>query len=737
MYRSRPRRARSAPLTPCAGLIALLVALGPGLASAQSIEATRVNMRPEIDGVLDDLMWQQVPQMDDFTQRWPVEGAEPTERSWVKIAYDDNFLYFGFMFYDREPELIRARNMERGGRNDRDDHAYIGLDTFLDGRNAYLFEMNALGTQDDAIIENETLNIDSYSWDALFYSETTIHGEGWTLEVAIPFRQLRFPEGDELEFGLFMRRTINRRNERLNWPLVPLTYGPGYMDDLRAVSRYGRLTGLRNIRRGRNIEVKPYVIAGGQQAPPAEGAPPATDLDGDVGLDVKYGITSNLTLDLTVNTDFAQVEADNAQLNLTRFSLFFPEKREFFLERSGIFEHGMPRRTQTFFSRSIGLDERILAGARLTGQIGGVQLGLLNLQTGNDLRQPFGNGATTNTVARVQHSLFRRGTFGAIVTQRTQAGEWNRALGVDFTHRFGGFSSFSGWFTDVNDSDPANRDRAGFLGLTLRNDLYGASLSYQSVGTDFRPALGFVRRRDLRESQAGLVWSPFLDRGPVRQVTLSVDGTHAAGQDGRLQSSELVSAVKFAFDQRDEIEVRASREFDRLTAPFNLRPDAQLPVDDYRFDRVGLRFVSDPSRPFSASAGMGAGQFYSGSRTDVSLGFGFRQSKHLTLGGSVDLYRVNLPIANGVFDASLVSLDILASLSRDLFAKALIQYDSFSRDLNANIRINWIHTPGSDLFLVFNTSWRRANPLDPFDPRSGFDLNQQVGVIKLTYLFLL
>ena len=420
-----------------------------------SVEAIFADTAPRVDGYLDDAIWDSIEPITGFVQRWPDEGADPTEETWAKIAYDRDFLYFAFKFSDKNPELIRAKNVERGGRNDRDDHAYIGLDTFLDGRNAYLFEMNALGTQDDAMIVDENMTIDSYSWDAVYRSETVIDDEGWTMEVSIPFRQLRFPDGDDLEFGLFMRRKINRKNETLNWPLVPLTYGSSYDSDLKSVSAYGRLTGLKNIRRGRNIEITPYVITGAEKVrPDLAFKDTESDTNFDAGFDVKYGITSNLTVDLTVNTDFAQVEADNAQLNLTRFSLFFPEKRPFFLERAGLFDHGDTRRTQTFFSRTIGLDEDILAGTRVTGQVGRFSVGFMGLETGDKMGDIFSEKSASNLVARVRTELIPRSTAGVIFTNFVRGDRWNRALGADAQYRFWSQSSFDAWFTEVNDSDP-------------------------------------------------------------------------------------------------------------------------------------------------------------------------------------------------------------------------------------------------------------------------------------------
>jgi hypothetical protein len=731
-------------------LLALLCII-PSLALGQeaavpSIEATFIEDAPRMDGNLDDAAWQSITPMADFVQRWPVEGAEPTEQSWVKIGYDQDYLYFGFQFFDKEPHLIRAKNMERGGRNDRDDHAYIGIDTFLDGRNAFLFEMNALGTQDDALIANEQMTIDSYSWDAVFVSETVIDDKGWSMEVRIPFRQLRFPEGNDLTFGLWMRRTVNRKNEIQNWPLIPLTYGSGYNSDIKTVSRYGRLTGLKNIRRGKNIEIKPYFITGAQKVRnDLRFEKTDSDTNYDAGFDLKYGITSNLTLDFTVNTDFAQVESDNTQLNLTRFSLFFPEKREFFLERSGIFEHGDSRRTQTFFSRRIGLSEAILAGSRLTGQIGRFNVGILNIETAPDggsfsdkMGQIFGDKSANNAVARLQTNFLKRGSAGVIFTNYDRAGTYNRALGFDVSQRFGTASSMDAWFTTVSDTDPGKEGQAGSVSVNYRDDVYGASLGYTSVGENYSPALGFVRRRDMRQSVATVTYSPLFEKGPFRQMTFHTMGINITGQDGKLQSWEIDPSVSFTSRERDNILFSGSREFDRLLSPFNIRPNASIVPGDYTFNRFGARFTSDPSRKFSGTLNVQTGGFYGGDRTDMSLSAGYRQSKHLTLGGSISKRNIDLPISNGKFSATTASVDILASVSRKLFAKALIQYDNFSRDVNANIRIDWIHTPGSDLFLVFNTSYHVTGDNETlFDPRADLLLNDMVGVAKLTYLILL
>ncbi|MEZ4700472.1 MAG: DUF5916 domain-containing protein [Rhodothermales bacterium] len=711
------------------------------LRATNEVVAVFTETPPHIDGHLDEPLWQTIEPLTGFFQIWPEDGAPGTEPSEARIAYDRDNLYVAFTFYDSNPELIRAKNLERGGRNDRDDHAYIGLDTFGDKRNAYLFEMNALGTQDDATISDEGLTLDSFSWDAVYRSETVINDQGWTMEVSIPFRQLRFPKGEELEFGLMLSRMINRKNERVIWPHIGLDYGTTFTA-LAAVSQYGKLTGLKNIRRGKNIEIKPYIIAGVQEVRP-DLALEATDVDftRDLGVDFKYGITSNLTLDLTLNTDFAQVEDDNVQINLTRFNLFFPEKREFFLERAGLFDHGNPRSTQTFFSRRIGLTNQILGGGRLTGQVGRFSVGLLNIETGEQMKDFLGSNSANNTVARVRTDFLTRGTAGAIFTNFEEAGHFNRAAGVDAQYRFWGASEANVWYTGMWDSDASLNDAAGHASLALQNDLVGAEAGFTSVGETYNPALGFVRRRDMRELDLEARFTPLVSIPAlpfVRRLWFEAEREYIEGQDREKQTVETTVSTRIDLARRDFLVLAYARTFERLEDPFFILSEAAIPAGDYTFGQVAIEGVTDSSRRLFASASASAGDFFNGNRTDFGGSIGYRQSRHLSLEAFLEHSIIDLPIDNGAFEATTVSLSILGALNRKLFARALIQYDNFSRDLQANIRINWIHTPGSDLFLVFNTSshFARGNEL-LFDPRRDMILNDRVGVFKLTYLVLL
>ncbi|MEO0558556.1 MAG: DUF5916 domain-containing protein [Bacteroidota bacterium] len=716
--------------------------------SDREVTAVFTGEAPRIDGHIDEALWAQIDPVETFIQVWPETGSEATERTEVRIAYDRDNLYFAFQNFDQNPELIRAKNLERGGRNDRDDHVYIGLDTYMDGRNAYLFEMNALGTQDDATITDEGLTLDSFSWDAVFWSETVIDESGWSMEVSIPFRQLRFPEGDDLSFGLMLSRTINRKNERVLWPEIGLDRGSSFAA-LATVSQYGVLRGLKNIRRGRNLEIKPYMITDLQREGAENAAAPALVREFipgvgytavDAGIDIKYGLTSNLTLDASVNTDFAQVEADNVQLNLTRFSLFFPEKREFFLERSGLFEHGNPRSTQTFFSRRIGLTDQILAGARLTGQAGPFSVGALNIATGPGLRDFLGSQMANNTVVRARADVLPRTTIGAIGTSLLTDTTSNRAFGVDGQVRFGGNSVIEVWGTQVWDSDEAQNSAAGHALVQLETDTYGANASVTSVGSTYAPALGFVRRRDMRRANGEVLYRPLVNIASlpfIRRVQVSAEGTYIEGQDGVLQTTEMELEAGVDFNRRDRMSASLERVFDRVPTEFPIGPDALIQPGDYTFTQFGIRGETDSSRPVFAQANASTGGFYGGDRIDLGGNVGWRQSQHLVLEGGIDHSIIDLPVENGEFNATSVSVSILSAINRDLFARSLIQYDNFSRNVQANIRVNWIHTPGSDLFVVFNTTYNRPGNDDLLDPRRELVLQDRLAVVKLTYLVLL
>jgi len=687
--------------------------------------ATRITESPVMDGVLDEPFWQTLPVIDDFTQREPAEGAEPTERTEVRIAYDDKNLYIGMWMYDSEPDKILRAILNRGGWLDMDDHVVIGLDTYRDKRNSYIFEINSFGTQDDALVTDESGQ--NWNWDGVYISEGNVTDFGWVLEVAIPFTTIRFSKDDNPEMAIAFNRAIRRKNESVYWP--PLDRD--YRARLVQVSQYGNLTGLGDIQPGRNIQVKPYAIGGAQKITSnGEG----TTSTGDVGIDVKYGVTPNLTLDATLNTDFAQVEDDNIQINLTRFSLFFPEKREFFLERAGLFDFGAQRSAQTFFSRRIGLRNNILAGGRLTGQAGRFSLGLLNIQT-DDSEELAG---ANNSVVRVRTDLRPRTTIGGIVTNLQGSADGsdfhNRVAGFDIAHRFLSRSSFNAWFSNVWSNDDLNGSAAGSANLSIANDLYGFGLGYRNVGKNFDPALGFVRRRNVVQFSGNTSYSPRIGTNDdlIRQITFSANYSRIQGQGGDLQSESISSNNNMALESGDRLTLNLGWNKEVLEGPFNIRPGVtEIPADIYEFVNGTLSLNLNRRRKLWGNASFATGEYFDGNRTVISASTNYKFTSHFSVESSIRSTFISLPFDNGDFTTSIYGLRLLVAPDRKLFGNAFIQYDNVSKNFVSNIRIDWIHTPGSDLFIVFNTGY---NFDDGFNFREN-SLLSRAGVLKLTYLF--
>jgi len=489
--------------------------------------------------------------------------------------------------------------------------------------------------------------------------------------------------------------------------------------------------GLEGIVPGRNLQLKPFVVSGGQKS----GASTPANHVAEVGLDLKYSLTSSLTLDLTMNTDFAQVEADNVQVNLDRFSLFFPEKREFFLERSGLFTFGDSGETQLFFSRRIGLENPILGGGRLTGQVGRVSLGILNLQTGDESDAPGAN----NSVARVRADLGPRTSVGGLLTNLQGDGWANRSAGADAQFRFLGSSSFDVWtarvWSDHQDGAvPAGGEGAGSASLQLRNATMGGAVGFTSVGGDFNPALGFVRRRDQRRWTGEVNYTPRFEGSRwARQLTVDLRELDIRGQDGGFQTGRRTLEGQLTLETGDAVGSAVVRNEEVILLPFQIRPGVVIPTGAYTFSTVSANARSNGSRPVFVNSTVTAGSFYHGTRTQVEVSGGITLSPRLSFQPSFSRNDVSLPVDGGDFTTQIVALNIKSALNRRLFGDALFQYDDVSERLQANIRVNWIHTPGSNLFLVLDTGVLTGTLPQPGESR----WERRTGVVKLTYMWAL
>ena len=729
-----------------ATLLVALPATGQTPVPEMRATATPVPRPPTIDGVLDEPFWAMIEPVTDFRQRDPVDGAPGSEPTEVRIGYDANALYFGFVFHDSEPSLIRRSILHRGGRIDKDDRVIVALDTYHDRRNAYIFEVGALGTQDDALISDESMTLDDWNWDGVFTSETRVTEDGWVLELEIPFTTIRFPDVDEPTMGIAFMRSIRRKNESVFWPHI----GQEYRSGISQVSRYATLDGLSGLRRGRYAEVKPFATAGTQRM----AGDASFEGQTDVGVDVKYALTSNLTFDLTWNTDFAQVESDNVQINLTRFDLFYPEKREFFLERAGLFQFGTPRQTEVFFSRRVGLRGDIVGGGRLTGQAGPLSIGALALRTRGYSDDAVALPAAWNSVVRLRTDLRPRTTLGGIITSLDHENGWDRSAGLDFSSRFWSSSAFNVWAARVWNPDffPYATGAAGSTGgsvspgsadpreagsanatsaeLVLQNDRYAFVVSRLLIDESFAPALGFVPRTDQDRWGGYVAFTPrFESSAWARQLSLEVKGDHVRSREGAKQTHVLGTGARLTLESGEFANIGFSERFERLELPAHIR-GRRLATGDYRFRRFTAAMRSNDSRTFSGGLQGSIGDFWSGTRTEIGGGATWITGPHLTIGGRYAWNGVSLPVEDGDFSTHLVSANIQGAVSRKLFANALVQWDNHSRELQANIRIDWIHTPGSDLFVVIDTGYLTGDLFDPREPR----WQRRTGVVKLTYL---
>lgn len=728
-------------------LVTLTTAMAGPMAPARAqagpppptVRAVRISAEPSggavtLDGILDDAAWAGAPVATGFTQREPDEGADPTERTEVRVIYDRETLYVGVMAYDRSPGEVIARTLQRDqlmeiDNNEPvllgDDAVAILFDPFHDHRNAVVFATNPNGAEFEALITDEGREFNT-DWRGVWRVAAAVHAEGWSAEFAIPFRTLRYPTGSTVgPWGFNVYRSIRRKNEDVLWSAWSRDEG------FQRVSRAGHLEGLTDLPRPSiNLEMKPFVLSRGTQVG-IDGS--AGDLEGqlDAGLDVKWEVRPGLLLDLTANTDFAQVEVDDQQVNLTRFSLFFPEKRDFFLENSGIFEFGTrgigfggTPPFLLFFSRRIGLNQDgevpVIGGARLTGRIGGQTVALLNVVTDAVPGTPTTNFA----VARVKRDIGGRNFIGGILTDRRDADANNTAAGVDFSYWPTGQLNVQGFATRMQTSGAGGDDNSYNLKVDYRSDFWTFQGSHLFIGTDAEARMGFITRTDLRSTSARAQINPRPDWLGLRRIGIFSTGSYLTNAAGALRDWEIRSGFSPNWDTGDNFVLSYTRSFSRLDEGFALTDDVFVPADDYDMWEVGGFVQTSTNRPVALNVNYSYQRFFDGTLWQLGGDAQVRAGSHLsfTLGFSHD----NVDIPFGAFDANIGSLRLTYAASTKVITNALFQYNSLDRVISTNIRFNFIHRPGSDLFVVF-TEERGT-------PASVWDFENRGMVAKLTYL---
>ena len=700
------------------------------------ITAYRTYKNIEIDGDLTESDWQKAEVMDRFVQIEPHEGEISSEPMEVRILYDDENIYFGFICFDSDMSKLVANEMRRDARDiHENDNVFILLDTYNDKRSGFFFRANALGAVQDRVITNngDTLNDD---WDAVVACKSKINDSSWTTELCIPFSQLRFKKSDPMRWGMNVGRELIRNQEEMIWVPVPASYG--------GLAKYrttnlGTLDGLKGIVPSRNLEFLPYVLPGITQVNDDD-ISLETKREFKLGFDAKYGITSNLIADVTYNTDFAQVEADQEQVNLTRFSLFFPEKRPFFLEGAGLFDFGVPRQSfrkpppmLLFYSRRIGLAEEnaipIIFGGKASGKIGSYGIGVLNVFTDEFYNEPADEDPidiprTNYAVIRITKDAAAGSRFGMIAVNKDEFGNYNRSGGFDFEFRPNDSVDVRGMWSRTFTPNMSGKNNAWYFGSKWRNDIFRSGVSYTDIDEDFDPAVGYVQQTGIRQIRGDFRWAPRPQKYGIREMWSGPEVNYILNQENELERWNFSYTHWTSFATGDSIMMFVRRTFERLDEDFEIREDIFIPTGDYQFGIIGGRLSTSDSRLISTTTGFELGSFYNGQIRKFHVDASLKPSGRISLYANYQFNRVNLP--TDVFDANLFSGRFNYSFSTSLFAKIFAQWNTETDLVSTNFLINYIYRPGSDFYFVFNQTYDT-------DKTTKAKLLDSTVVIKMTF----
>jgi len=694
------------------------------------LRAIQVEKGPKFDGYLNDKVWEQAGPFSDFKMAEPTPNSQPTEKTELRIIYDRDNLYLGIHCFDSEPSKLSGQTMAHDAFQDEhssDDLIRVLLDPFQDKRNAYIFFVNPRGSRSEGLAYGEHFSL---NWDGIWDARSRILKDGWSVEIKIPFKTISF--NPRLEYwGLNVERYIPRKQEIIR--LAGTTLDSFFYNPNEAAP----LEGISGVKQGKGITFRPYGIAS-TTTDHELGLETQRKLNG--GFDIYKNFTPNLVGAFSYNTDFAETEVDERQINLTRFPLFFPEKRTFFLEGSEIFSFGTTSGYHEsfipFFSRRIGLYEGsqipLLLGTKLYGKIGNTSLGFLDVQTKkfSELGLPGDNFFA----GRVYQNIWAQSKVGLIFTNGDPSGGKNRLLGFDFTYstsRFRGDKNLTVALWSVyNWNEEKTGKPYGFgFGADYPNDLWDLSLTYKYYGNTLNPGLGFLPRKNIQTLSSGLAYSPRPEKGWfgkwVRQFNFMIYPTFYWDLDGRLETYEIMmTPFSVNAERGDRIEFFIVPNRDVLPFDFQVADGVVIPKGPYNFTRYGIEYGSPSYHPFSMDGGFSFGRFYSGTVNEAEIELSYRYKGYVSLGLSTNLVRGRLP--EGDFNENAYELKADFYLSPNLGLMSYIQYDDVSKNLGMNIRLRWELSPGSQIYLVYNKNWERV-----WDPLSRFIPLQDHGVIKV------
>ena len=702
------------------------------------IKAVKIEKAPKIDGILDEPFWETIPKMDEFTQQEPRIGEPATERTEVRVAYDNKHLFIAVHAYDSEPTSIVATEMRRDSDRLMDeDNFQILLDTFHDLRNGYIFLTTPLGAKLEEQINDEgegggrgTNSNINRNWDGVWDAASRITEDGWTAEIAIPATTLRFIPKEDQIWGLNFQRQIRRKNEQVFWSPIPKAY------TLTRVSMAGQLTGINSLSQGADMRIKPFVTAGARAAN-LSASSSATSPIHDVGFDARYGVTSGVNLDATVNTDFAQVENDEQQVNLTRFSLLFPEKRDFFLENAGLFQMGTgttftstPVETDLFFSRKIGLSDDgqpipILAGARLAGKNGKDNIGFLDIQTDDYFARPGENFL----VGRYSRDVLSRSRVGAIVVNKESmdSTRFNRTYGADANLAVGKNLQINSFLAKTSSPNKVGQDMSFYSRIAYRDPKWNVWLNYLDVQENFNAEVGFVQRTGVKTTKTYISRTPRPGKWHIRVMDPMFVLTYITDQTNRMVGRTQHFMTSATFDDGSFANVIYQKQLDVLDAPFRIQQGVVVPVGSYTWDEWNFTYNTNPAKRIYEKFTYSPNGFYGGgTRTQVNASLGVRATSSLS--GEIQFNRNDVDMPYGAFEANLAILHVDYAPSPRVSVRTLTQYSTQTQEFSSSVRFNWMYRPGSDLYVVYNGLQRTGLPEDVFHPT-----DRQI-VVKMTYL---
>jgi hypothetical protein len=712
-------------------LVCLLLALFPLTGAGAQDEGSRIRVvwttkPPVIDGVLDEAVWEEAALLGPLTQVAPRFGEAPTQRTEIRILTDRRHLYFGIRCFDAEPSKIVAKDMLRDSWPYAEAQINLTLDTFNDRRNAYLFNVTAAGGRADALIEGPEVLL---SWDTIWFARTTIDEQGWNIEIAIPYQSVNFdPEGDA--WGFNIERFVARYEEESRWA------DPSLDRSITDVGRSGTLEGLRGIQQGLGLDVTSSLTLRWEDEYDEDGH----DTTGDPTLDTTYKLTPGLTAALTVNTDFSETQVDDRQVDLSRFALFFPERRAFFLQDALIFDFaGLKENAKPFFSRRIGraddgeaIDIRV--GAKLTGREGPLSLGFFGVnQEGND-----GIESKNLAVGRISLNVLEESKIGLIATHGDpSSNDENNLVGADFQYRnssFRGSRTLAGkaWFQH-SFSSGVDGEEAAFGGeLEYPNDIVNWKIGFQQIGENYYPGLGFVNRTDIRRYDGEYRYrirpdGGFLDAIDFKLESFLVTDTATTVESGLLafEPIKLIrGGVYESGKAQDSLKFRYEHHFERLLEPFEIHPGIFLPAETYHYDEGSIRIETNRKRILAGTVDVGAGTFFSGERLRALGELDFRPNKYFLVSLIYDHNQIWLP--EGDFEVQLVILRATLQFTPDISWITLGQWDNVSDKMGFNSRFRWIIQDGREFYIIVNQD---------FDTRNEIRSERTEAILKLEWTF--